>query len=138
MSHSQLIWLSSAIALLGTGMLVFTAIFGNLLTSNQTQKFQLTRGQTFKYHRLISILGGALILLHPIPLVFAQSTTGVSLAAVFVPFLAEKKVTIIAVGVFALYVLMVVLISSLYMKYLKRNLWRVLHYGSYLFFGLGF
>lgn len=61
-----------------------------------------------------------------------------SLTAIFVPFLTEKKVTIVAVGVFALYVLLVVLISSLYMKYLKRRLWRVLHYGSYLFFGLGF
>ena len=138
MSHFQLIWLSSAIALLGTGMLTVTAIFGNFLTSRITQKFQLTRGQTFKYHRFISILGVVLILLHPIPLVLAQSTTGVNFAAIFVPFLAEKKVTIIAVGVFALYVLLVVLVSSLYMKYLKRKLWRVVHYGSYLFFGLGF
>jgi predicted ferric reductase len=138
MSHSQLIWLSSVIALLGTGMLTLTAIFGNLLTSNQTRTMQLTRGQAFQYHRLISILGVVLILLHPIPLVFAQSTTGVSLASVFVPFLAQKKVTIVAVGVFALYALLVVLVSSLYMKYLKRKLWRILHYGSYLFFGLGF
>lgn len=138
MSHSQLIWLSSAIALLGTGMLTLTAILGNLLTSNQAWMIQLTRSQTFKYHRLISILGAMLILLHPIPLVFSQSTTGVSIASIFVPFLAEKKVTIVAVGVFALYALLVVLASSLYMKYLKRKLWRILHYGSYLFFGLGF
>jgi predicted ferric reductase len=138
MSHSQLIWLSSAIALLATGMLTLTAVFGNLLTLNQTQKLQLTGGQAFKYHRLISILGVVLILLHPIPLVLAQSTTGVSFAAIFVPFLADKKVTIIAVGVFALYILLVVLVSSLYMRYLKRKLWRVLHYGSYLFFGLSF
>jgi len=138
MWHSQLIWLSSAIALLGTGMLTLTAVFGNLLTLNQTQRFQLTRGQAFKYHRFISILGVVLILLHPIPLVLAQSTTGVSFAAIFVPFLAEKKVTIITVGVFALYVLLVVLVSSLYMRYLERKLWRVLHYGSYLFFGLSF
>lgn len=131
---SQLIWLSSVIALLGTGMLTVTALFGNFLTSRTTQKFQLTRGQAFKYHRFICILGVVLILLHPIPLVFAQSTTDVSFAAIFVPFLAEKKVTIIAVGVFALYVLLVVLISSLYIKFLKRKLWRGLYYGSYLFF----
>lgn len=37
-----------------------------------------------------------------------------------------------------MYVLLVVLICSLYMKHLKRRIWRVLHYGSYLFFGLGF
>jgi predicted ferric reductase len=69
MSHSHLIWLSSAIALLGMGMLTVTAIFGNFLTSRTTQKFQLTRGQAFKSHRFISILGVVLILLHPIPLV---------------------------------------------------------------------
>ncbi|MUL38761.1 ferric reductase-like transmembrane domain-containing protein [Gloeocapsopsis dulcis] len=138
MSHFQLIWLSSAIALLSTGILTVTAVLGASLTLRTTQKLQLTRGQAFKYHRFISILGIALVLLHPIPLVFAQSTTGVSFAAIFVPFLAAKKVTIIAVGVFALYVLLVILVSSLYMKYLKQKLWRVLHYGSYLFFGLGF
>lgn len=92
--HSQLIGLSSAIALLGTAILTLTAVFGNLLTSQTTQKFQLTPGKTFKYHRSISILGVVLILLHLVPLVFAQSTTGVSLTAIFVPFLAEKKVTI--------------------------------------------
>ncbi|MEH1907711.1 hypothetical protein [Nostoc sp.] len=108
MSHLQLIWLSSAIALLGTGMLTLTAVIGNLLTSHKNQKFQLARGQIFKYHRLISILGVVLILIHPIPLVFAQSTTGVSVASIFVPFLAEKKITIIAVGVIALYVLLVI------------------------------
>jgi len=88
MSHSQLIWLSSAIALLGTGMLTLTAVIGNLLTAHTNQKFQLTRGQAFKHHRLISILGVILIVLHPVPLVFAQSTTGVSFACFFVPFLA--------------------------------------------------
>jgi predicted ferric reductase len=119
-------------------MLTLTAIFGNLLTSKQTRTIQLTRCETFKYHRLISILGAVLILLHPIPLVLAQSTTGVSLAVIFAPFLAERKVTIVAVGIVALYALLVVLISSLYMKYLKRKLLRILHYGSYLFFGLGF
>ena len=137
MSHSQLIWLSSAIALLGTVMLTSTAVFGNLLTSHNTQKFQLTHGRAFKYHRFISIFGAVLILLHPVPLVFAQSTTGVSFASILVPFLAEKKSTIIAVGVFALYILLVVLVSSLYMKHLKQKIWRILHYGSYLFFGLG-
>ena len=137
MSHLQLIWLSSAIALLATGMLTLTAVLGNLLTSHKNQKFQLGRGQTFKYHRFISISGVVLILIHPIPLVFARTTTGVSLASIFVPFLADKKITIIAVGVIALYVLLIILISSLYMKYLKQQVWRVLHYGSYLFFGLG-
>jgi predicted ferric reductase len=126
------------IALLGMGTLTLTAILGNLLTSQITQKLQLTRGQTFKYHRSISVLGVVLILLHPVPLVFAQSTTGVSLAAIFIPFLAEKKITIIAIGVFSLYILLVILISSLYMRNLKRRLWRILHYGSYLFFSLGF
>jgi hypothetical protein len=71
--------------------LTLTAVFGNLLTLQTNQKFQLTPGKTFKYQRLLAILGVVLILLHPVPLVFAQATTGVSLAAIVVPFLAEKK-----------------------------------------------
>lgn len=44
MSHLQLIWLSSAIALLGTGMLTLTAVLGNLLTSHKNQNFTSAYG----------------------------------------------------------------------------------------------
>jgi DMSO/TMAO reductase YedYZ heme-binding membrane subunit len=111
---------------------------GGLLVSQTTQKINLTKGQTFKYHRLMAILGAVLVLLHPVPLGFAHTTTGISVASIFIPFLAEKKVIIVAVGVMALDILLIVLLSSLYMRYLKQKLWRILHYGSYLFFCLGF
>lgn len=138
MSQREWIWLSSIIALLGMGMLTFSAVVGNLLASHTSHKFKLTLGQSFKYHRLLSTVGVVLLLLHPVPLVLAHQTTGVSFASIFVPFLAQKKVTIIAIGILAMYVLLVVIVSSLYMRHLQRKTWRLLHYGSYLFFGLGF
>lgn len=39
MSHFQLIWLSSIIALLGTGVLTFSAVVGNLLALHTAHNF---------------------------------------------------------------------------------------------------
>lgn len=61
-----------------------------------------------------------------------------SLAAVFVPFAAEKLAFNIACGALALDVVLAVVASSLLVKHLPRKAWRRLHYGAYavLAFGL--
>ncbi len=63
--------------------------------------------------------------------------TRVSLAAVFVPFAAEKLAFNIAFGALALDILLVVLASSLLIKRLPRKVWRRLHYGAYAVLVLG-
>ena len=67
----------------------------------------------------------------------AREITGVSLAAVFVPFAAEKLTFNITFGALALDILLVVLASSLLIKRLPRKVWRRLHYGAYAVLVLG-
>ena len=137
MTDDRLLWLARVIGLVGLGLLIFSGIGGTLLASRTAQKIKMFKGQTFKWHRLFSLIGAALFLLHPVPIVLAHRTTGMNVASVFVPGLAPKQAIWIALGIIAAYTLIVVTVSSLRIKQMKRGTWRALHYGTYLVFVLG-
>jgi sulfoxide reductase heme-binding subunit YedZ len=137
MSDDLWLKLARVIGLLGLGLLIVSSIGGTLLAARTAQKIKLLKGQTFKYHRALSLIGATLFLLHPIPLVLAHATTGMLWQNVLVPFTAPKQGVLIAWGTLAAYSLIVVTISSLCIKKMPRRQWRVLHYGSYVVLGLG-
>ena len=137
MSHTLLINIARVISILGLGLLTFSAIGGTLLASRTAQKIKFLKGQTFKYHRTLSIIGTVMLLIHPIPLWLASKTTGVTLASIFVPFLANKQSLWVAFGTLAMYAMIVVTATSIYIKRIKRRTWRAAHYVTYAFFTLG-
>ena len=137
MPDDLLLKVARVIGLLGLALLIVSSVGGTLLASRTAQKIKFLKGQTFKYHRTISLVGAALFLLHPIPLLLAHATTGMRWWNVLVPFTAPKQGILIAWGTLAAYTLIIVTISSLNIKKIPRNLWRILHYGSYLVLGLG-
>lgn len=132
-----LLKLARVIGLLGLALLIVSSVGGTLLASRMAQKIKALKGQTFKYHRAVSIAGAALFLLHPIPLLLAHATTGMRWWNVFVPFTAPKQGVLIAWGTLAAYTLIVVTLSSLNIKKMPRRRWRILHYGSYMVLALG-
>lgn len=132
-----LLKLARVIGLLGLALLIVSSVGGTLLASRMAQKIKALKGQTFKYHRAVSIAGAALFLLHPIPLLLAHATTGMRWWNVFVPFTAPKQGILIAWGTVAAYTLLAVTVSSLNIKKMPRRQWRILHYGTYLVLGLG-
>ena len=113
MSHTLLINIARVISILGLGLLTFSAIGGTLLASRTAQKIKFLKGQTFKYHRTLSLGGAALFLLHPILLLLAHTTTGMRWWNVVVPFTAPKQGVLIAWGTLAAYTLIIVTLSSL-------------------------
>ena len=138
MTDDRLLWLARMIGLCGLGLLIFSGIGGVLLASRTAQRLKLFNGKTFTWHRSLSLIGAALFLLHPIPMLFATKTTGgLRLLHIVVPFIAPKQSLWIGLGVLAAYTLLVVTISSLYIKKMKRGTWRALHYGTYLVLVLG-
>jgi methionine sulfoxide reductase heme-binding subunit len=137
MPEELLILLARTLGIAGVMLLAASAVLGVLLASRIAQRLRLLRGHTFRIHRLLSLLGAGLLLAHPVPVVLAQKTTGTDLAAVFVPFAAERLTFNIAFGALALDVLLVVLVSSLLIKRLPRKVWRRLHYGAYAVLSLG-
>lgn len=91
MTDDRLLLITRIIGLSGLGLLIFSGIGGVLLASRTAQRLKLFKGQTFKWHRLFSLIGAALLLLHPIPMLLANKTTDMSLANVFIPFTAPKQ-----------------------------------------------
>ena len=134
-----LLWLARLIGILGLSLLVLSSVGGVLLASRTAQKIKAKwlKGKTFKYHRLLSIIGASLFLLHPIPMIFAHQTTAMQWFHIFVPFTAPKQTLLIAIGIMAAYALLIITISSIFIKYMNRRFWRVLHYGTYLVLALG-
>lgn len=137
MSDDLLLKLARVIGLLGLALLIVSSVGGTLLASRTAQKIKFLKGKTFTYHRTVSLVGAALFLLHPIPLLLAHATTGMRWWNVFVPFTAPKQGILIAWGTLAAYALIVVTLSSLNIKRMPRRQWRALHYGSYAVLGLG-
>ncbi len=125
------------LGIVGLAVLVVSGIGGTLLASRTAQKLKFMKGQTFKYHRLFSLVGAALFLLHPIPMIFAAHTTGMGVRDIFVPFIAPKQTLLIGLGTVAAYGLLIITISSIYIKNIKQTTWRALHYGTYPVFALG-
>ena len=137
MPDDLLLKIARVIGLLGIALLIVSSVGGTLLASRIAQKIKFLKGRTFTYHRILSLIGAALFLIHPIPLLLAHATTGMRWWNVFVPFTAPKQGILIAWGTLAAYSLIVVTVSSLYIKNIPRCRWRLLHYGSYAVLGLG-
>ena len=137
MPEDLLILLARILGIAGLMLLAASAVLGVLLASRAAKRLRFLRGRAFRIHRVLPVLGAGLLLAHPFPIVLACETTGVSLAAVFVPFAAEKLAFNIAFGAVALDVLLAVLASSLLVKRLPRKAWRRLHYGAYAVLALG-
>jgi predicted ferric reductase len=137
MPDHLLILLARVLGIAGVMLLSPSAVLGVLLASRTAQRLRLLKGRTFRIHRLLSVVEAGLLLAHPVPVVLARETTGLSLAAVFVPFAAEKLAFNIAFGALALDILLIVLASSLLIKHLPRKVWRRLHYGAYAVLVLG-
>ena len=131
------------IGILGLGLLTFSSVGGVVMSSRFTgrvgKRFPLLKGnRIFLYHRRIALIGAALFLLHPVPMLFAPRTTGgLNLLQVLAPFTAARQTVRVGLGSLAFYVLIIVVVSSLLMKWMKYSYWRTLHYGTYLLLALG-
>ena len=71
-------------------------------------------------------------------MLFANQTTEMKWYHIFVPFTAPKQTLLIGLGTVAALTLLVVTVTSIYIKYMNRKVWRAIHYGTYavLFLGL--
>lgn len=143
LDEERLLWLARMIGLAGLGLLILSSVGGVLMSSKYAVKFsrrfpRWSGVKLFDNHRLLSLIGAGLFLLHPLPMLFAPRTTGgLNLLNVLVPFTASRQTLYTGLGTLAFYTLLVVTVSSLLYKKMKWSNWRILHYGTYLFFALG-
>ncbi len=115
------------IGIAGLLLFIVSGVGGALMASRTVQMINVRwlRGKMFKYHRLVSLTGAALFVLHPIPMLFAPATTGgMTIYHMLIPFVAPKQAVTISLGIIAFWILLVVSITSIFIKYMRRDWWR--------------
>src|SRR5437660_3792284 len=107
MNDDVLLYVARIIGIAGLALLIISGVGGVMLASRMVQKIRVKwlRGKTFRYHRLLSIIGSALFVLHPIPMIFADQTTEMKWYHIFLPFTAPKQTFLIGLGSVAAIVL---------------------------------
>ncbi len=139
MSESNLLFVARIIGIVGVGLLVTSGIGGVLMASRMAQKWRGMQGKLFFWHRIVSLVGASCFLFHPIPMLFSPKTTGgLTIEHIVIPFDAPKQTLFIGLGTVATYLLVIVTVTSLNIKRVGRDRWRLLHYLTYgvLFLGL--
>ncbi len=146
-TEDRLLWLARMIGLVGFGALVWSGIGGTVMASKSAGWLArrlprasafLKGSRLFANHRRFSLIGAALFLAHPIPMLFApRKTGGLSVSQVLIPFTAHKQTLYTGLGTLAFWTLVVVTLAAIATKKLPRKTWRALHYGVYLFLVIG-
>jgi DMSO/TMAO reductase YedYZ heme-binding membrane subunit len=113
-------------------VLVATVVWGALLAGRLVARPGAPRWLT-DVHRYLGGLAVALTGLHLAALA-ADSYAHFGWAETFVPFAASWKPVAVAWGIVALYLLVIVELTSLWQRRLPRRWWRAIHLTSYLLF----
>ena len=78
MNETRLLWIARLIGLTGLTLLVLSSLGGTVMASKAASKVarrfpRLGGGKIFAYHRLASLIGASLFLLHPLPMLTKPS-----------------------------------------------------------------
>ena len=98
---------------------------------NPWKRWPHRRINYFKIHNWIGYTALTLTLLH-IVLLLASSEAKFRFIDVLYPMVGPKQPVINTVGAAALYVLIVVVVTSYYRAEIGHDRWRIIHYGTYL------
>ena len=117
-------------------LLLFASVALGLVMTTDLFPRRLERFRVFDLHRFIAILALALSVFHAL-IVLPDTYIGFTLPELLVPFASPYRATWMALGVFALY-LSIIVIASFYLRPLvPYAAWRALHYLTFVVFVLG-
>lgn len=140
-TDSALLTLSQFLGLAGTALLLGSALLGVLLATRVALQWERrhprARGRSFRAHRALALAGGALTLLHPLPLLPAARTTGLTLVNLVVPLTAPRHTLAAGLGAAAFDGLLLVTVAALSLRRLPRAAWRAAHRWAYAVLGVG-
>jgi sulfoxide reductase heme-binding subunit YedZ len=108
-------------------LLLFASVTLGLIMATDLFPKRLERFRVFDLHRFIAILALAFSVFHAL-IVLPDAFIGFTLPQLLVPFASPYRTTWMALGVFALY-LSIIVIASFYLRPLvPYAAWRLLHY----------
>jgi DMSO/TMAO reductase YedYZ heme-binding membrane subunit len=130
-------WYISRAAGISSYVLMFLIIvMGEGMTSGFTYKFA-TPVNAWLSHKYLGISFGITVIVHMLSLLF-DKFIGFGLGDLFVPFHSSYHQFLVSLGIFSFYILMVVILSSIFIRLQKPFLWRKIHYLVYPMFIIAF
>lgn len=128
-------WISRASGMVASMLLIASVVWGVLLATRALKPIDRP-AWLLAMHRWFSALACIGILIHVLALV-ADNYVYFGWKEIFLPQTSGWKRTPVTLGVIAMYLLIAVQGTSLFMKKLPRPLWKFVHYFSYAAVWLG-
>ncbi len=133
MTNSHFWWyLSRASGIVSWALLSASVLWGIFLATRMLKPFDRP-AWLLDLHRWLGALTIFGVALHLVAL-FADSYVEFSVADLVVPFMSSWRPVAVALGVVAMYLLVIVQVSSLMIKRLPKKIWRAIHFSSYAMF----
>jgi len=125
--------LSSDVGIVAVFVLTFNILLGLLMgvKYNPWKSWPHRRIKYFRIHNWTGYVALTLSLLHVI-LLLLSSEAKFRLVDVLYPMVGPKQQVINTLGAAALYVLIVIVVTSYYRAEIGHDRWRLIHYGTYL------
>ena len=124
--------LSAYVALVGVGLLAANLLLGLLMAAgyNPARHWPYQRLKLFRLHNWSGYIALSIAILHPAILLFSSSPR-FHLIDLLVPLWSPVQPFSNVLGAIALYLVMVVVVTSYFRRALGRRVWKSVHYGTY-------
>lgn len=117
-------------------LMYLTVILGSGMTSSYIYKL-INPVNSWMIHKYLGIALSLTLLAHIFSLLF-DNFIKLGWADLFIPFHSPFRTTAVALGVFGLYIIIAVMITSLFFRLKYQRSWRAVHYTVYPLFILSF
>ena len=123
--------LSADVGLVAVGVVTANLLVGSLIAIRYSpwRCWPHRRFDIFRLHRWTGYLALAVVILHPIPLLF--STIRFRIVDIVYPVHSPSQPLENSIGAIALYSVAIVVLTSYFRLWLGRRLWKAFHFGVY-------
>ena len=123
--------LSADVGLVAVGVITANLLIGSLMAMRYSpwRSWPHRRFDIFRLHRWTGYSAFAIVVLHPIPLLF--STARFRIVDIFYPVHSPSQPLENSIGAIALYSVVIVLFTSYFRLWLGRRLWKAFHFVIY-------
>ena len=136
MDINSLPWfVTRAAAITSYGLLFLMIVMGELMASGMLYDF-ISPMRAWLIHKYLAISFGVALMVHLISLLFDKFVS-FGIWDVLIPFHSNYRSFSVAFGIVGFYVVLIVMVSSLIVRFQRSSWWRKLHFLVYPLFVLG-
>jgi len=128
-------YITRASALTAYGLMFLVVVLGTGMTSSYIYGL-INPARAWKIHKYLSLAMTLMVLLHVGSLLF-DKFINLRLQDVLIPFVSPYRPFFISLGIFGFYILLAIILISIFLRLKMPRFWRSTHYWVYPLFGLG-